>query len=504
MKLKKRFFYFIDGSAKQMLCFLLSLVCCCSLMGGSLSFAASNAGSGANAAGTGSGTGTAGSGQSANAASSRESWPQGPAIEGEAAIVMDVTSGTVLYEKNPHQQLYPASITKILTALLAVEGSQMDEQVTFSYNAVHRTEGSGIWRDVDEVMTMEQCLYALMLNSANECAYAIAEHVGGTYEDFVQLMNDRAEALGCTDTNFNNPHGLPDEEHYTSCYDMALIAREAIQNETFRQLVGTKRYQIPPTNKHPDEITYLKNHHKMLFADEKYYYEYCIGGKNGYTEAAGNTLVTYAEKDGMTLVCVTMKEKITCQYEDSIKLLDFCFDNFSTYNIAENLTNTHNDKAAGADYLSGGAFADIDKNAAVVLPKGVDFSEAAMEVVCDEEKENVAGVLQYTYAGRVVGTAEIVQTQQDVTEYPFDSRKGENGQEETQGENEVIHINLKAILLVILGILVAAAGGILVCRYRFEILDLLHGLRFGRRSGRDLRRRRRRQRRRRRRRGRRR
>ncbi len=489
MKSKKRFFYPIYSVVKRICCLLLLVVCCGSFLGGGLAFATSNTG--------GNGTGTGDAAGQTDTSNAQESWPQGPAIQGEAAIVMDAASGTVLYEKNSHRQLYPASITKILTALLAIEGSRMDEQVTFSYNAVHKTEGSGIWRDVDEVMTMEQCLYALLLNSANECAYAIAEHVGGTYEDFVKQMNDRAEALGCTDTHFNNPHGLPDEKHYTSAYDMALIAREAIENETFRKITGTKQYQIPPTNKHPDEITYLRNHHKMLFKGEKYYYEYCIGGKTGYTDAAGNTLVTYAEKDGMTLICVTMKEKTTCQYEDSLKLLKFCFDNFNTYNISENLTDEARGTATEAEYLPGGAFADIDKDAAVVLPKGVDFSAATQEVVYDEQKENAAGTIQYRYAGRVVGAADIVVTGQDVTEYPFDSGKARMGQEEAPGEEEKSHASWKVILLVIFVILVLMAAGLLICRYRYEILDWLDGLRFrGQNSSdREVRRRRRRRRR---------
>lgn len=472
MKSEKRFFHLIENAKKRIFCFLLSTFCCCSILSDSLAVNASN------------------------------TWPQGPEINGEAAVVMDAASGTVLFEKNPHEKLYPASITKILTALLAIEDSRMDEQVTFSYNAVHRTEGSGIWRDVDEVLTMEQCLYALMLNSANECAYAIAEHVGGSYDEFVRRMNDRVEALGCKDTHFTNPHGLPDEQHLTSCYDMALIAREAIQNETFRQITGTKRYQIPPTNKHPDEITYLRNHQKMLFEGEKYYYPYCIGGKTGYTDAAGNTLVTFAEKDGMTLICVTMKQKTSGQYEDSIKLLNYCFDNFSTYKISEHLEDVPQDTAAGAEYLSGGAFADIDKEAVLVLPKEAEFSDAVMEIVSKSTDRRAAATLQYTYAGRVIGTADVVTQERNVTKYPFESQKDSLDKEGAQEKDKEIYIDLKRILLVLLGFLVLAAAGILVCRYRYDIVDWLHDLRIGGRGhgsrGRRRARRRRRRRRRRR------
>lgn len=440
-------------------------------------------------------------------AKAEETWPGGPQIQGEYAIVMEWETGTVLYEKNAHTRLYPASITKILTALLAVENSKMEDTVIFSYDSVHKTEGSGIWRDVDEVMTMEQCLYALMLNSANECAYAIAEQIGGSLEGFVQMMNDRAAALGCTDTHFNNPHGLTDEEHFTSCYDMALISREALKNNTFRQLAVTKRYEIPPTNKHPDEITYLKNHHKMLFEGEEYYYEDCIGGKTGYTEAAGHSLVTFAEQDGMTLICVVMKEEnATVQYEDSIALLQDCFEKFRTFSIVENLDVSLLVKEPENDFFRAGAFADIEKDAKIVLPAEVPFSDAKMEVVTDENNPEEAGALQYYYGGRMVGQAAVKRLGTSVGAFPFglnqigqaagetaadgkkpeqtagavgadgkkpeqaDGAVGANGEkleqaaekqrpeEQTEGKQKK-GIDVKVILLAVLGILVLAAAG---------------------------------------------
>ena len=157
-------------------------------------------------------------------------WPSAVTAESGAAIIMEENTGAVLYEKNSHAENYPASITKIMTALLAVENCDLNEEITFSEDAVYKNEGSTshIARDVGEKMTMEQCLYGMMLESANECAYAIGEHVaGGDINDFVDMMNERAKELGCKNTHFVNPNGLPDEDHYTSAYDMALIAREA-------------------------------------------------------------------------------------------------------------------------------------------------------------------------------------------------------------------------------------------------------------------------------------
>ena len=164
-------------------------------------------------------------------------WPEGPEVQSPSVILMEMSTGTVLYEKNSDERNYPASITKIMTTLLALENSDLNEVVTFSDDAINNTEGSGIYRDYGEQMTMEQCLYAVMLNSANECAYAVAEHVGGTVENFVDMMNAKAKELGCTNTHFANPHGLQDENHYTTAHDMALIAQAAYQHETFRIII---------------------------------------------------------------------------------------------------------------------------------------------------------------------------------------------------------------------------------------------------------------------------
>ena len=165
-----------------------------------------------------------------------EYWPEGPEVVSPNVIVMEASTGTVLYDCNSLEAHYPASITKIMTTLIALENSDLNDIVTFSDAAIDNTEGSGIAWDYGEQMTMEQCLYAVMLASANECAYAVAEHVGGTIENFVAMMNEKAKELGCQNTHFASPHGLHDENHYTCCYDMALIARAAYQNETFRIL----------------------------------------------------------------------------------------------------------------------------------------------------------------------------------------------------------------------------------------------------------------------------
>lgn len=383
-------------------------------------------------------------------------WPEGPAVAGDSAIVMEASTGTVLYEKNAHEQLYPASITKIMTALLAVENSDLEESVTFSTDAVYKTEGSGIWRDVDEVMTMRECLYGMMLESANECAYAIAEHVGGNYDNFIQMMNDKAKELGCQNTHFNNPHGLPDENHYISAYDMALISQAALKNETFRMVTSTKRHTIPPTNKHAEE-TYLINHHKMLYpkdGDRQYLYDGCIGGKTGYTSVAGSTLVTFAERDGMTLICVVMKEQAPNHYLDSINLLNYCFENFQLWNVAENEKNYTSDVMQNKMFTNEEAFLSLDKEGCIVLPKAAAFTDAAAEVKEDTKSTDKVGSLQYTYAKRNVGKADIKITGAKVTEFPFATKD--------KKEEKVVKINMKYILIgiVVLILLIGIGFGI--------------------------------------------
>lgn len=396
-----------------------------------------------------------------------DTWPKGPLIETPNAIVMEVNTGTVLYEKNSHEKHYPASITKVLTTLLAVENCSMDETVTFSEDAVFDNEGdtSHISRDVGEEMTMEQCLYAVMLASANECAYAVAEHVAakkdGDYSTFIDMMNERAKQLGCKDTHFNNCNGLPDPEHWTTAYDMALIAREAYQNETFRIICGTGKYTIPPTNKHSDE-TPMVNHHNMLypFTSSSYLYSYCKGGKTGYTTVANSTLVTYAENNGMTLVCVVMNTNSPNQFKDTITLMDYCFDKFQTYNISENETNLSNISENAYGVLNHNApFVTLDTNAYIVLPQKVQFGDADFQLDKAEQGSKNVAELKYTYEDREVGSANIVASNAKVDNSLF----GENTDLAASTEDGKIIIRPVHIMMVVL-ILVGVALTILVVK----------------------------------------
>ena len=249
-----------------------------------------------------------------------------PDLLSQSAIVVDMSTGYTLVEKNIKDKLYPASITKIMTAILTLENAQMDDVVTFSYDAVFTVEAgsSAAFVDVDEQLTVEQCLYGLMLISGNDLANGLAEHVGGTMTNFANMMTDKAEEIGCLNTNFTNAHGLHDDNHYTTAYDMALIAKYAYDNcEAFKTFCSTGYYECQPTNKQP-EIRYWRNNNRLINEYKEEYYEDCIGGKTGYTDKAGGTLVTYANINGRTLMCVVMKSANSLSaYADTTNLYDY-------------------------------------------------------------------------------------------------------------------------------------------------------------------------------------
>ena len=386
-------------------------------------------------------------------------WPESPGIVTPSAIVIEVNSGAVLYDKNSTEVNYPASITKIMTTMLALEYSDFDEIVTFSADAVFKNEGntSHIARDLGEQMTMEQCLYAVMLESANECAYAVAEHIGqklgGDYQTFVDLMNERAKELGCVNTHFANANGLPDPDHYTSARDMALIAAEAYKNEDFRIIIETRSYRIAPTNKH-DEITPLNNHHAMISAykTRKYLYEYCTGGKTGYTDASGSTLVSYAEKDGLSLVCVVMRTNTVDQYLETTALFDYCFQNFHAVLLAGSEADTTGDKMYKGIMGNQKGFVDLNEDAYVALPIASSLSDVDLKLITKDLPANTLAQLQYTYGNHVVGLVGIVPSEADIEDNYFEYSK--------QREEEVNIIKIKPTAIFFF-LLIAAGIGVL-------------------------------------------
>lgn len=287
-----------------------------------------SAGPGAAAgSGTSAGLGTSvgpGASQGSGTGGSVVNTVKQPEIQAQGAVLMDAATGNLLYSKNAETKYYPASITKLMTALLVAEKCSLDDTVTFSKTAVTNLESGAVTLGLVEgdKLTVRQCLYGLLLKSANEVANGLAEHTAGSISAFADMMNARAKELGCTNTNFVNPNGLNDSNHYTTPHDMALIARAAFQNATVCKVASTLSYQIPATQKAAARTISLG--HKMLYPNDSRYYQGVIGGKTGYTSLAGNTLVTCAERDGVRLIAVIMKSKST-QYTDTSALLDYGF-----------------------------------------------------------------------------------------------------------------------------------------------------------------------------------
>ena len=256
-------------------------------------------------------------------------WPQGPDTYSETAVLMDADTGAILYNKGMDEKRYPASITKIMTALLALEHSSLDEEVTFTEECLaDQTSDSGnLGMKVGEILTMRQCLMALMIRSANDVATQIAVHVAGSVSAFADMMNQRAQELGCVNTHFVNASGMPDENHYTTAHDMALIFQQAIKNQDFLDIIGTQSFTIEPTNMNP-ESRVLNTHHALLSAAAPEHYDGCFGGKTGVTEASKNTLVSGATRDGMTLIAVAMRADAGQVCQDHISMFDYGFNNF--------------------------------------------------------------------------------------------------------------------------------------------------------------------------------
>lgn len=346
-----------------------------------------------------------------------------PALDATAALLVSPDSGMVLYSKNADQKRYPASTTKIMTALLTLENvSNLDETVTSEAvdfeNVTADSSNAGIL--LGEQVTVRDLLYALMLPSANEAAYMLARHVGGSWEQFVDMMNDRAAELGCTGTHFCNPCGLHEEDHYTTAHDLYLIAKEAMKDVTFRDIVSTVQHRMAKTNLHEERIIYTTN--QLIFSSfQPWSYANCLGIKTGHTSQAGNCFVGYAEYGDAKLFSVVLgcsdssKEypSVAASFTDTKKLCQWGFENFTSKTLArqgEEVTYTKVKLSTDTNQLLLTAKADV----VALLPKDLDVKELELvEDIPEEVKAPVKagdpiGTATYRYNGTDYGTVELV------------------------------------------------------------------------------------------------
>lgn len=300
-------------------------------------------------------------------------WPAAPAITSETAVLIDAETGAVLYDKGMDEYRYPASTTKLMTLLVAIENSSPKDIVTFTETGIRDVtwDSSNINAQLGETMTMKDCWMAAYIKSANEVCAQIAETVGGTEANFVEMMNQKAKELGCTHTHFANASGLPDENHYSSAHDLAKIMRAALRNKRFCQVLKCTSYKIPATNM--SEARVLHTHMPLMAKESPLYYEGCIGGKTGFATEAQHTLVTVAERNGRRYIAVTMYATdlgINCT--DSTALFDYAFNNFDTIDV---------------------------NGTAMTVPKGVTTAD----LTTDTAERNGKMLTRYYYSGQFVG-----------------------------------------------------------------------------------------------------
>ena len=327
-------------------------------------------------------------------------------LNSEAAILVEISTGRILYEKNSTKKLYPASTTKILSAILIIENCNLDDIVTVRASALNNIPTGYVTCNlqVGEELTVRDLLYALMIPSANDAAYVLAEHLAGSVENFSVMMNDKAREIGCKTTHFVNPNGIHDDSHYSTAYDLYLIANYAMKNETFRDLVATTEYTLPATEKYPSADRILETTNELLNKNsKKYYYKNAIGIKTGYTTKAGNCLVAAASRDGLEFIAVvlnggTTENGLNSRYVDSKKLFEYAYDNFTLTKISEKGSVVQSLEVEKGTKESKFLDLIIDETITVVNNKSIDMNSVIPEIKLREIIEAPIS------AGETIGT----------------------------------------------------------------------------------------------------
>ena len=394
-----------------------------------------------------------------------EGWPAGPVTGAQSAIVMEADQGILLYAKNIHERLYPASTTKLMTCLVAMEHASLSDTVPITYSAVSAVppDGSNIGMDPGQSITMEEALYGIMVGSANEVSNAVAEYVSGSVPAFAGLMNERAASLGLQDTHFTNPNGLHDDNHYTSAYDLAVIAKAFFDNVTLSEIGGTARYHFEPGPNQPDDF-WLRNKHALITGDVSV--EGVIGGKTGFTDEAGECLVTCAEKNGLRLICVVLFEDTYAQFTDSAALLEYGFTRFESVLAAGNENSLLPDTPAfflpdrslfGKD-LSTLSFKTGDR---LVLPAGDSFSDADVSSLTPVENDDVVAQASYNKNGWFVGDVRIRLLTQSPKAFALTQGM--------HGNRRVVYVDVRYTMLALTGAMLTVSLVAALIRFSFGI-----------------------------------
>ena len=361
-------------------------------------------------------------------------------------LLMDLDSGAILYNKNAYEKVYPASTTKIMTAIVVLEKCKLDEIVPISHYSIFNVpiDYSNANLKEGEELTVENLLYALLIPSANDAAFALAQYVGSNGESylcdssatakeqfetqtkaFYDLMNEEAKNLGCKNTHFENPNGIHSENHYTTAYDLSLMGQKAMTFDIFRKIVSTKTYTLPASNKYENEDRFFKNTNNLLDTSGKYYYEYANGIKTGYTEPAKHCIVCSASKDNANLVAVVLhgeylEDGVRQREQDCITLFDYGFSNYTAKTIANAGEIKKSILVSGASFDTMHLNLVLEEDLNALLPNDFNLAEYNPNIRLNEDikapisKGQELGTISYSinnidYTGKLVAETEVLE-----------------------------------------------------------------------------------------------
>ncbi len=332
-------------------------------------------------------------------------------------LLMESSTGKIIYEKDAYERVYPASTTKIMTAILTLENCELSDTATVSHEAIYTVPVGYSHASLveGEILTIEELLNVLLIPSANDAANVLAEHIAGSVSSFATMMNTKALEIGCKDTNFVNPNGVHNENHYSTAYDLALIGRYAMQNETFRKIVSTTNYTLPATNKFSEPSRYFKTTNALLTPDDRdsvdnYYYSYTTGIKTGYTNAAGNCIVASAKKDDVEYIVVILGSErlengLSARYIDCKTLFNYAFDNYKTYTINEENSILKQVSVSNASLATKHLDLIVQDKITLLLKKDTDINsitpkiDLSVNLEAPIQKNSVIGTISYDVDG---------------------------------------------------------------------------------------------------------
>ena len=337
-----------------------------------------------------------------------------PSIVSGSAVLIENSTSKVLFEKDMNNKMEPASITKIMTAILTIENCNLNDVVSVPYEAISNIPSgySIVPLQTDEQITVDQLLRVLMVHSANDAANVLAEHIAGSISSFATMMNTKAAEIGCTGTHFVNPNGIHNKNHYSTAYDLALMGRYAMQNETFRKIVTTTKYTLPATNKFPEPTRFFKATNDLIIPDSRdsvdnYYYFYATGIKTGYTNAAGNCIVASAKKDGVEYIVVILgaerlENGLSARYIDCKNLFNYAFEHYKIYTINQENTVLKQVTISNSSFATKHLNLVVQNDITLLLKKDTDEAsinpqiDISVPLEAPIQKNSVVGTISYT------------------------------------------------------------------------------------------------------------